>query len=117
MEGELGIKVYKDFINDKMKKYKKHQRKIWDLQYEAIFSTRYIINDIFGISTYKTNKQIWFDICLWEFKYIPSYKMKMKKYEDKLLKKIQLYYFVLNNINHGCKLNEDIMLSIIQYIF
>lgn len=107
------IKKYKEIVCEKLQRYKKRQRKIWNCYYDLLI--RLNESNIY-LNTNETFEKQWYYYCLWELKYQPSMKEKKELFKEKVEKKIHLYINILLKLKYLSRLNFDMMLYIVEYI-
>jgi len=107
------IEKYKQFVCEKLHKYKKRQRKIWNCYYDLL---KRFNESIVYRSSHPTFEKQWYYYCLWELKHQPSIKTKYNIFKEKVEKKIHLYINILLKIKYLSNLDLDSMLYIVDYI-
>ena len=107
------IKKYKEIVYEKLHKYKKRQRKIWNCYYELLI--RLNESNVYR-NNHPTFEKQWYYYCLWELKHLPSIKTKYNTFKEKVEKKIHLYINILLKIKYLSNLDLDSMLCVIDYI-
>tara|TARA_Y100000992_G_C21252841_1_gene486842 strand:- start:569 stop:937 length:369 start_codon:yes stop_codon:yes gene_type:complete len=96
-----------NLVNEKVKKYKLIKKLQWKLIQNKVAVYRYY--DI-------PNMRMHYNLCLWELKNQPRISNMMNKFKQKIMKKFELQYSIMDKIQDFNCLNQDIKFICVEYL-
>jgi hypothetical protein len=96
-----------NLVNEKVKKYKLIKQLQWKLIQDKVAVYRFY--DI-------PNMRMHYNLCLWELKNQPKISNIMNKFKQKIMKKFELQFSIMDKIQDFNCLNQDIKFICVEYL-